>query len=387
MTRHMISYFAVFAILLTGATARAALCCPFCSAQAQTLTEDITTMDAVVIARMEVPPPRAKDGDDEVPKAKFKIVDVVKGQSLLAKTTLLETIYFGEATKGTMFLVMAVGPENLVWSTPLRIGDRAQAYIKQLSKLPKEGPDRLAFFQEYLQDSDDLLARDAFDEFAKAPYGTVKGLKDRMKHDKLVAWIKDGEVPASRRRLYLTMLGVCGGERDVPMLEEMLQSSDRRQKAGLDALIACYLILKGPAGMPLVEELFLINPKAEYADTYAAIMALRFHGTDTTVISKDRLLQGFRHMLKRPQLADLVIPDLARWEDWSCMDQLVDLFKNADDKSSWVKVPVVNYLRACPLPKAKDHIKELEILDPESVKRALNFFPSPTGNTSAASKS
>ena len=92
-------------------------------------------------------------------------------------------------------------------------------------------------------------------------------------------------------------------------------------------------------------------------------------------------------MLKRPQLADLVIPDLARWEDWSCMDQLVDLFKNADDKSSWVKVPVVNYLRACPLPKAKDHIKELEILDPESVKRALNFFPSPTGNTSAASKS
>ena len=129
------------------------------------------------------------------------------------------------------------------------------------------------------------------------------------------------------------MLGVCGGEQDVTMLEEMLQSQDRRQKAGLDALVACYLILKGPAGMPLVEELFLINPKAEYADTYAAIMALRFHGTDTTVISKDRLLQGFRHMLKRPQLADLVIPDLARWEDWSCMDELVDLFKNADDKS------------------------------------------------------
>ena len=33
-------------------------------------------------------------------------------------------------------------------------------------------------------------------------------------------------------------------------------------------------------------------------------------------------------MLDRPQLADLVIPDLARWEDWSVMDRLVELFKN-----------------------------------------------------------
>ena len=146
-------------------------------------------------------------------------------------------------------------------------------------------------------------------------------------------------------------------------------------KAGLDAMIACYLTLKGESGVTLVEELFLKNKKSEYADTYAAIMALRFHGTEADIVPKKRLLQALHYMLERPQLADLVIPDLARWEDWSQMDRLVKLFKDADDKTSWVRVPVINYLRACPLPVAKERIKELEKVDPAAVKRANTFFP------------
>jgi hypothetical protein len=159
------------------------------------------------------------------------------------------------------------------------------------------------------------------------------------------------------------------------MLESLLKSDDRRKKAGLDAMIGCYLTLRGPAGMPLIEDLFLKNAKAEYADTYAAIMALRFHGSETDVIPRERILQGLRHMLSRPQLADLVIPDLARWEDWSVMDQLVQLFKDADEKTSWVRVPVINYLRACPKPVAKKHIALLAKIDPTAVKRASTFFP------------
>jgi hypothetical protein len=80
-------------------------------------------------------------------------------------------------------------------------------------------------------------------------------------------------------------------------------------------------------------------------------------------------------MLERPELADLVIPDLAKWEDWAVMDRLFDLYKTANDKNSWVRVPVVNYLRACPLPKAKELLKECEKIDPAAVKRANAFFP------------
>ena len=206
-----------------------------------------------------------------------------------------------------------------------------------------------------------------------------------MQRDKLLAWINDKNVLASRRRLYLTMLGVCGSEDDASLLEELItrQEPAGEPKTALDALLACYLTLKGPEGMKLVEDRFLKDEKAEYTDTYSAIMALRFHGQEEKIIPKERLVEGLRHMLDRPQMADLVIPDLARWQDWKSMDKLVQLFKDADDKSSWVRVPVVQFLKACPLPEAQQHIAALEKIDPEAVKRASFFVPLGSGVSTA----
>lgn len=378
MTRLAVSLCLLLALVCLSTTSTLSAC-PFCAAVSQTFTEEIDSMDAVVIGELVKLPPKADPDEDvanrEAPKATFKIVQVVKGDTFLKGMETVQTIYFGDGKLGQPFLIMGVDPPKLMWSTPLQITARARKYIPQLLALPKEGPQRLEFFQQYLEDEDEMLARDAYDEFAKAPYPEVIALKEKMDHERLVYWIQDQDVPASRRRLYLTMLGVCGTEQDLPMLESMLKSEDRKAKAGLDAMIGCYLTLKGSEGMPLVEELFLKNDKAEYADTYAAIMALRFHGSETEVIPRKRLLQGLRFMLDRPQLADLVIPDLARWEDWDSMPRLVQLFKEADEKSSWVRVPVINYLRACPNPEAEKYITELEKIDPDAVKRANTFFP------------
>ncbi len=370
------SLLSIAVAILCVSAAVPVLACPFCSTVSQTFTEEIRSMDVVVIAELVALPPvkTAEANRKEVPKAKFKVRQVVKGDALAKVDQVVETVFFGEAKAGATFLVMGVDPPKISWSTPLPLSERACTYIPRLLKLPQDGPARLLFFQDYLEDPDEMLARDAYDEFAKAPYPEIKLLKPNMNHDKLVAWIKDGDIPASRRRLYLTLLGVCGNSGDVAMLEDLLQSDDRKKKAGLDAMIGCYLTLKGADGMPLVEELFLKNSDAEYADTYAAIMALRFHGSETDVIPRERILEGLRHMLARPKLADLVIPDLARWEDWSVMNELVQLFKDADDKTSWVRVPVINYLRACPNPKAKEHIAMLEKIDPTAVKRANTFF-------------
>lgn len=377
MARRVTSIVFSMLIATVGLIAQPAWGCPFCTAVSQTFSEEINAMDVVAIARLVESPPISKSPSptDEVVKSKFEVVQIIKGSSLLGSNKLIETIYFGDAKKGQEFLVMGVDPPKLMWSTPLGLTKRGRDYISKIVKLPKEGTDRLVFFQEYLEDRDEMLARDAYDEFAKAPYAIVQGLKSKMKHDQLIAWIKSPDIPASRRRLYLTMLGVCGSSSDLPTLEAMLKSDDRKTKAGLDAMIACYLTLKGASGMPLIEELFLKNQEAEYADTYAAIMALRFHAVDADVVPLKRILQGLRHMLDRPKLADLVIPDLARWEDWSVMEKLVKLYKDADQKTSWVRVPVVNYMRACPLPEAKKYMKELERIDPGAVKRANTFFP------------
>ena len=143
------------------------------------------------------------------------------------------------------------------------------------------------------------------------------------------------------------------------------------------------MLLTGEEGLAKVEQAFFQDTDVEYADTYAAIMAIRFHGSEVDVIPRTRLTKSLRYMLDRPDLADLVIPDLAKWEDWSVMGKLVDLFVTADENSSWVRVPVINYLRACPLPIAKEKIEFLKTVDPDSVKRAMTFFPA-AGNQDEA---
>ena len=360
--------------MLASITA-SAVACPFCTAVSQTFSEEMQSMDIVLFAELiEVPDDDDEDATGELPRCKFKVTEVLNGEAWYAQDDTIEVHYFGPNSEGGTFLIMGTDPPQTMWGTPLIVKQRAQAYLKELPLLPT-GNERLEFFIDYLEDEDELLARDAYDEFAKTPYDGVIALKDSMDHDQLVGFIRNPDTPPSRRRLYLTMLGVCGNQDDCEMLETMMQSDNREDKAGLNALIACYLSLAKAEGLPLIEELFLANQDAEYQDTYAAIMALRFHGNDHDVIPREKLLPGLRAVLDRPDLADLVIPDLARWEDWEVMPRLIALFEEADEESNWVRVPVVNFLRACPLDEAKLAIEDLKQIDPEAVERAESFFP------------
>ena len=361
-------------IVVLSLTSQAIHHCPICQGQ-KPLSEEIEEMDVVAILKLVYVPP-VDPRQVELAKAKFEIVEVLKGKDQLRPGEKIELIYFGDGKPGSTFLSMGIDPPpKRLWSTPVPLTPRSVEYLKQLPALPKNELARLPFYQKYLEDQDDLVANDAFNEFAKASYANIKAMKGQLNHDQIVKWIQATDIPANRRRLYLMMLGACGNENDLPMLEAAMKSTDRKAKSGLDAVIACYLTLRGDAGMPLVEELFFTNKKFDYADTYAAITALRFHGNDGTVLKRERVVGALKHILRRPELADLVIPDLAQWEDWTVADQLFELFKTADQKTTWVRVPVINYLRKCPLAHAKELLKECEKLDPQAVKRAHAFFP------------
>ena len=102
-------------------------------------------------------------------------------------------------------------------------------------------------------------------------------------------------------------------------------------------------------------------------------MALRFLGEESQSVPRDRVLASLRLLLAEPKLADLVIADLARWQDWSVIDRLVELFEKAEADNIFVREPIVNYLRACPLPQAAAAIARLEKIDPEAVRRAATL--------------
>jgi hypothetical protein len=410
-------------ILLTTTAALAALlvagsqtfACPFCDVAAQTLSEETSSADAVVLARqIEEARPVSEQDDPNSGTAKFEIAEVLRGKEMLGDTKQIDVVYFGEFDPKQTFLVVGLGTEKPDWSTPLPLSKAAEDYVRKLPTLPPTGVERLVYFQEYLEHEDPLLAQDAYDEFARAPYEDVLALGPKMYHDKLVNWITDLEISPSRRRLYLTMLGACGGPSDIPMLESMIVSNfdaiepqlqqvlnsgqaaggpvslpiwldlieqqERQKKLGLDALVACYLTLRGGDGLDLVDQRFLKDPKVEYTHVYSVIMALRFHGDqETGAVPKDRLLASVRLLLGNPDFADQVILDLSRWEDWSVLDRLVDMFKKSDAKG-YVRQPVVTYLTvAGEQPnevgnRAKAALAELEQFDPASVKQARSLM-------------
>ena len=368
----------------------AARACPFCSAVSLTFAQEIAQSQAAVVARLVEPPPAGAlqpRADGPLPKGKFEVVEVLKGADLVAvaghagpDATPIETIMLEEKPVGTLYLLMGVEPPALVWSSPIRVSDRAVDYLRALATLPEKGADRLAFFQQHLEDEDETLARDAYDEFAVAPYPDVQALGPRMDAKKLLEWIESPKVQANRRRLYATMLGVCGSPDDAARIERILVGDDlgpdqAEIRSGLDALIACYVTLRGPEGLDLIDRLFLRRGDRDvpFAETYAAVMALRFLGEESSIAPRERVLESLRILLEEPKLADLVIADLARWQDWSAIDTLVGLFKTAQADNIFVREPIVNYLRACPLPEAAAAVKELEAIDPEAVRRAATL--------------
>ncbi|XZE53906.1 hypothetical protein SH139x_005679 [Planctomycetaceae bacterium SH139] len=350
-----------------------ATACPFCTSIRQTLREEMAAMDAVVIAEATADSIR----DEETGEVPLRVVSVLKGGEFIEPGAIIRTVYYGGVDAGRRFMLSGVEPKALLWSSPLPVDSRSEEYLSKVMQLPAEDIVRLRFFQQYLEDESSMLAADAYDEFASTPFESIKKLKDEMDHDQLVAWIKDPEMTINRRRLYLVMLSVCGTEDDVAMLEAMLRSTQPADRKGLDSLVSCYLTLAGRDGLATVEELFLANKQAPYADTFAAILAIRFQGSEADVIPRSDLLKTLHSVLERPDLADLVIPDLARWSDWTQIDRLVQLFKEADADTNWIRVPVVNYMRACPLPAAKEAIEKFKEIDPDAVKRANTFFSEP----------
>lgn len=390
---------AVIAAFLLLVGAQLSTACPYCDPGRATLAQTIEANDvAAIVELIQLPPDEGDDkfapglGED-LPKAKFRVLEVLKGAEHIKGVKTIDSVYFGDSPVGTQFLITGVDPKEITWTMPMALSKAGPEYIRDLMKLPKSGPERLTFFMNYLEDKDEILRTDAYDEFASASYDDLKALGPKMPREELLARIKNPEVTTSRRRLYLTMLGVCGKPEDIAYLESLLKSTDRKQREGLDAIIGCYLSLKGPAGLALIEELYLTNTD-NFPDTNSTLLALRI-AEESTILKKTDAAAAFRRLLDNPKLADLVIPDLARWEDWTAVDRLVELFVNADPKENWVRVPVLRYLQLCPLPEAKRQLARLEKIDPDSAKRAAAFSPlsgllskskAPAGSKSADDK-
>lgn len=362
--------------------------CPFCSAPSLTLTEQLSQSDVAVLAQWS----EAEKGTlEKAGKTVFEIKEIVR-QSDKEKLKVGEQIIINRhrpGKKGNLFLLLGTKGTSVDWGDPIEVTETSFHYISQAPAPEEKTSKRLQYFLKFLEFPDQMVSNDAYAEFANAPYEDITPLAKDMPREKIRKWIADSNTPITRLGLYGLLLGLCGQESDVAFMEKKINEPTKEFRLGIDGVISGYLLLTGAAGLDKIDQTKFIPKDIPFSETYAAMQALRFMWTYSDGrISKDRLRKSMRLLLDRPELTDLVVADLARWNDWSVLDRLMKMYGTGDYDIPSIKRAIVRYLLVASkgknkkgkgadpatAEKAKKLLDQLRKEDPKTVKSAERFF-------------
>ncbi len=396
----------VAAILGTLLSIVPAAACPFC-APTETLANQVFLIDAaVVVERVS-----GEEGDEEQPgTTTVRVTQILHISDKLAKAFLkneaagtrqgaappvvgqeIVVRRYYPPQEGAQYLLRGADPENLVWGDKLlEVTPEVLKYI--LDAPPPDAPasKRGAYFLPLLENENRTIAQDAFAEFGAMPYEDVAAFRGQMPREKLRKWIFDPEVPGAHLGLYGLMLGLCGEEQDVALLEKKIRERKSDFRLGIDGVMGGYLLLNGEKGLDFLEATILRNKDVPDGELLAAMQAMRFMWTyGDGRISKPRLRSAMRLVIDHPRHMDMAIRDLARWDDWSELDRIVALYGTEGYDDLAARVAIVQYVltavsrkpaeddsgeNAALQEKARRHLADLRETDPQIVQRAERFF-------------
>ncbi len=287
--------------------------CPFCSAPSLTLSEQLAQSDAAVLVQWKSGDPGDREQGD-IGSTTYEIVEVVRGaEPRPAKGDDVTLPRYRPGKAGDLFLLLGTQGTSLEWSSPLEITETSFRYIQQAPAPEVPLTERLEYFVRFLEFPDPLVANDAYAEFANAPYADIVPLADKLTPSQLREWVADEETAPTRLGLYGLLLGLCGTSDDAAVMQKQILTPSEEFRLGIDGVMAGYLLIKGEEGLDVIDREKLQNKEIPFSETYAAMQALRFMWTDGQErIDPERLRQSMRILLDRPELADLVIADLAR---------------------------------------------------------------------------
>ena len=316
------------AFLMTTAAASAARCCPFCSAPSLTLAEQMAQADAAVLVQWVG---GKKATDKTAGETVYQIKQIVRNHKNELKVEDKVTLpRYRESKVGDLFLLVGSKGTTIEWASPLEVTETSFNYVAQAPSPEVPTTKRLAYYVKFLEYPDQMIANDAYGEFANAPYADITQLADELPREKIRGWIVNKDTPATRMGLYGLLIGLCGNDDDAKIIKEKILEKTEDFRLGIDGLMSGYLLLTGDKGLAVLDENKLNNRDVPFSETYAAMQALRFMWKYAEGrIEKPRLRTSMRILLDRPELADLVIADLARWKDWEIQDQLMTLYIQA----------------------------------------------------------
>ncbi len=397
--RFALMVFAGGLLLADGAVARAVPGCPFCGPTEPPFSHRLAKCDAALQVKWV-----SLVGDETTMTAvtTFEVVEVVRGKAQDFKPGSRVTISFArDGQPGDLFLLFREqGEDEPTWTDPVEVTEGRYGYIRQAPS--PETSNRLAFFLKFLEVADDEIAADAFAEFSRAEYKDVAALAPKLPRDKLRTWLASKDLKLQvRLGLYGMLLGLSGDDSDAAFLESLIMArpDPEQPRFGIDGMMAGYILLQRERGLNKLLDAKFNDPLAE-DDLLPIRNALVFiwdYARDR--VPAETLPAAMRRFLDRPRFAASVLPDLARWKDWSVLDRLTASYGKPPFDSDLSKQDIVKFALVCekdglkqdpnapPVPPPASALKArafLNGLDPEfvrGVERSLGGLARPLGNS------
>ncbi len=384
-------------LALAAVTAPAAVACPFCSAQGQTLSGEVSQADFIVLGTLtnarRDPADFLKGTTDLVVETVVKPHDYLRGKKVIRIPRYVPPDSGGGNPKYLVFCSLYTRPvdsaaaavtSSLALANPdhavvdasrgevVPTGSQLAAYLKgAIDVRQKDATARLRYFFDYLDSPDLVISADALNEFGSADYKEVRALAETLPADKLMRWLKDPNTPPSRYGLYGLMAGHCAKKEDAKAIRALLDSPDRQFSSGLDGMLAAYVLLDPKAGWEYVTKL-LGDPKQEFPVRYAGLKLLRFfYEYRPDVIPHKQVIDGMRVLVGQSDLADLPMEDLRKWGCWDQTDYVLSFAeKSSHNTIPIVKRAILRFALAAPAThaKAKEYVETVRKQDPERVK-------------------
>ena len=241
-------------------------------------------------------------------------------------------------------------------STPLL---RGFSQLKRSAEMsPADWQERVGRFVPLLEHPEPLVAETAYGEVARSPYAAMRANRKALDATRLARWTDAPEL-ASRRPLYLLLLGLAGGPADAQRIEQQLATrAPTADRSDLPALVAADIELRGPSRLAAIESQWLLNPNRSVADIQSVLVALSVHGTDAGTVPRERIIETYLRFIKaRPPLGGLVAQDLASWQVWDATPMYIASIDNPQAPIA-SRVAMANYLRVSPHPQARAAVEQ-----------------------------
>jgi hypothetical protein len=234
----------------------------------------------------------------------------------------------------------------------------------------------LLYYAKFLDHPDELIAEDAFLEFARSADAEVGQVAKKLQPARLRVLLKNHRLEAERVSLFAFLLGNCGDASDAESLRQRIERAQGVAKGaangpdntrGLDGLLGGYIALRPTEGWKLTQET-LHNPSNNFLAKYAALRTVRFYMGWQPAQTKAFMLAAYRLIIPDGEMADLAVEDLRRWKIWDSTSLILAQYGKPTHDAPIIKRGILRYALCCPLPEAQRFIDQVRRREADLVR-------------------